>query len=110
MFDIGVGQNEAVTGGRLHGTVLRFDGFYPLPVSNRSILYLYGNAFINLRRHATVTDPLILATAPSDVTIPASNVFVVTSQPSNRDVYRIGLGVNLIELFKGGFYKKPEKK
>lgn len=110
MFDIGVGQNEAVTGGRLHGTVLRFDGFYPLPVSNRSILYLYGNAFINLRKHATVTDPLLLATAPSDVAVPASNVFVVTSQPSNRDLYRIGLGVNLIELFKGGFYKKPEKK
>jgi len=110
MFDIAVGQNEAVTGGRLHGMVMRFDGFYPLPVSNRSILYLYGNALINLRRHATVTDPLILATAPSNITVPADNVFLITSEPSNRDVYRIGVGVNLIELFKGTFNKKPEKK
>lgn len=110
IFDIGVGQNEAVTGGRLHGMVMRFDGFYPLPVSNRSILYLYGTALINLRRHATVIDPLILATAPSNVTVPADNVFIITSQPSNRDLYRIGLGVNLIELFKGSFNKKEEKK
>ena len=110
MFDIAVGQNEAVTGGRLHGMVMRFDGFYPLPVSNRSILYLYGNASINLRRHATITDPLILATAPSNITVPADNVFLITSEPSNRDVYRIGVGVNLIELFKGSFNKKPEKK
>ena len=35
--------------------VMRFDGFYPLPVSNRSIFYLYGTALINLRRHATMT-------------------------------------------------------
>jgi hypothetical protein len=110
MFDIGFGQNEAVTGGRLHGMVIRFDGFYPLPVSNRSIFYLYGNALINLRRHATITDPLILATAPSNITVPAANVFIITSQPSNRDLYRIGLGVNLIELFKGNFNKKEEKK
>jgi hypothetical protein len=110
MFDISVGQNEAVSGGRLHGMVMRVDGFYPLPVSNKSILYLYGNAYINLRRHATVTDPLILARAPSDVTVPADNVFVITNQPSNRDVYRIGIGVNLIELFRGNFSKPPEKK
>jgi len=110
IFDIAVGQNEAVTGGRLHGMVMRFDGFYPLPVSNRSIFYLYGTALINLRRHATVTDPLILATAPSNITVAADNVFVITTQPSNRDLYRIGLGVNLIELFKGGFTKKEEKK
>jgi hypothetical protein len=110
MFDIGVGQNEAVTGGRLHGMVMRFDGFYPLPVSNRSILYLYGNAYINLRRHANITDPLILATAPSDVTVPAANVFVVPNPPSSRDLYRIGIGVNLIELFRGSFNKKEEKK
>jgi hypothetical protein len=53
---------------------------------------------------------LILATAPSNTAVPADDVLVVTNPPSNRDLYRIGLGVNLIELFKGSFNKKPEKK
>jgi hypothetical protein len=110
MFDLAVGQNEAVTGGRLHGLVVRIDGVYPLPVSQRSILYLYGNASLTFRRHSTNQDPLILATAPSNITVPSPNVFQITANPSNRDLYRIGLGVNLIELFKGTFNKPKEDK
>jgi len=110
MFDITLGQNEAVTGGRLRGMIIRFDGFYPLPVSDRSILYLYGSALINLRKRAAITDPVFLTTAPSNTSFPAENVFVTTSTPSNRDLYRIGIGVNLLELFRGRFTQKPDQK
>lgn len=98
VFDFTVGQNEAVTGGVLHGMVLRLDGFYPLPVGDSSIFYLYGTSFINLRRSGNISDPLILATAPSTVTIPNDKVFVITNPPASRDYYRIGFGVNLIDL------------
>jgi hypothetical protein len=108
MLDVAVGQNEAVSGGKLRGLVLRLDGFYPLPVSDKSIFYLYGTALINLRRQATISDPVILATAPSNVTVPADNVFVITSPQSNRDVYRIGIGVNLIELFRKRYGDSPK--
>lgn len=110
MFDVTLGQNEAVTGGRLRGMIIRFDGFYPLPVSDRSILYLYGSALINLRKRADITDPIFLTTAPSNTSFPAENVFVTTSKPSNRDLYRIGIGVNLLELLRGKFTQKPDKK
>lgn len=105
MFDVVIGQNEAVSGGKLVGSVLRLDGFYPLPVSDKSIFYLFGTALINLRRQAKVTDPVLLATAPSNISVPGDNVFVITSPFSNRDFYRIGIGVNLIELFNKRFGK-----
>ncbi|HLM58655.1 MAG TPA: hypothetical protein VK422_21305 [Pyrinomonadaceae bacterium] len=99
VFDVTVGQNEAVTGGRLRGTVLRMEGFYPFPILDSSSLYLYGTGIFNLRRNPQISDPLILATAPSTVTVPNPEVFIVTSPLSNRDYYRIGIGVNFIELF-----------
>src|SRR2546426_7657850 len=42
MFDLTLGQNEAVTGGRVRGAVFRFDLFYPLPFDSARYVYLYG--------------------------------------------------------------------
>ena len=46
-----------------------------------------------------IETPLILDTAPSNILVTNDNVFVTPALQTNRDYYRIGVGVNLIELF-----------
>lgn len=75
MVDVSVGQNEAITGGGFHGTVLRVDGFYALPVSTGNFLYLSGTA--------------IFRASPR-------------SQPGDlgTDSYRVGIAVDFFQMLK----------
>ena len=41
IVDVTLGQNEAITGGRLRGTVMRVDSFYALPVTGGNFPYLF---------------------------------------------------------------------
>ena len=75
IVDVTVGQNEAITGGRLRGTVLRVDSFYALPVTGGNFLYLFGTAMVRASPRA----PGI-----------AGGV----------DSYRIGVGVDVIQMLK----------
>ena len=101
MLAIAVGQNEVVTGGKLQGVVLRTEAFYPLPFFNReqdrkgalAALYLFGTAQMHLGKSHNFT-PLILNPRP-DIAGSDPNVTIVTS-PSNRDIYRIGFGMDLV--------------
>ena len=100
-FDITFGQNEAVTGGRLRKFVVGFDGFYPLPFPDNSrFLYLFGSARFKAGGPKNIGPPFILDTAASSVTITDPKVFIADPTPTNRDTYRIGFGVDLVELFK----------
>jgi hypothetical protein len=111
IVDFAFGQNEAVTGGRFHqddgkrAWVVRLDAFYPLPIREASFLYLYGTALMKVfDAKGTPGDiPLFLDTAPGEIQITDTSVFVPSSfaQPSrvNRDYYKIGIGVNLTDLF-----------
>lgn len=119
ILDVMFGQNEAVTGGTfkndvtdLNGKVtgkkrswvLRLDGFYPLPVKKLSFLYLYGTALMKLGGGGVhITTPLFLDTAPGDVLVTSNDVFVAPNLQLNRDYYKIGVGINLLDL-------KPKKK
>jgi hypothetical protein len=120
---VSLGQNEVVTGGVMSGIVARLEAFYPLPVwgdrKNRfSSLYLFGSAQKRMSK-ATSSDPFILnpvtvmrdspcPNPPSPTSIMPcitlrdfiSNGVTVTT-PSNRDIYKIGVGVDLIRIFKG---------
>jgi|ERR1043165_532738 hypothetical protein len=103
MFDVTFGQNEAVTGGRLHKFVVGLDAFYPLPFKDkdeRKFLYLFGTAKLKAGGPKMITTPFILDTAPSNVLITDPKVFIADPVQSNRDIFRIGVGVDLIELFK----------
>jgi hypothetical protein len=75
VVDVTLGQNEAITGGRLHGTVLRVDTFYALPVTGGNFLYLFGTAMLRASPHP----------APGDTGV---------------DTYRIGVGVDVIQMLK----------
>lgn len=100
-FDVTFGQNEAVTGGRLHKFVVGLDGFYPLPFpDNKRFLYLFGSARLKAGGPKNNDTPFILATAASSVKVTDDTVFIADPTPTNRDTYRIGFGVDLFELFK----------
>jgi hypothetical protein len=74
--DVTLGQNEAITGGTLHGAVMRVDGFYALPVTGGNFLYLFGTVMVRASpRPPTVGDPGV-------------------------DSYRIGVGVDVIQMLK----------
>jgi hypothetical protein len=100
-FDVTFGQNEAVTGGRLHKFVVGLDGFYPLPFPDKNrFLYLFGSARLKAGGPKNNNTPFILATAASSVKLTDPGVFIADPVPTNRDTYRIGFGVDLFELFK----------
>ncbi len=94
-FDVTFGQDEAVTGGKRQGGVLRLDGFFPLPLSRSGLLYLFGSASLGFRP-AVFSDPLLLP--GPDTTIPTTNdkTFLFPIAPANRDLYRFGIGINLV--------------
>jgi hypothetical protein len=101
MLDITFGQSEAVTGGKLVKFVLGIDGFYPLPFPDKyRFLYLFGTAKFKVGGPKTISKPLILDTAASSVNVTDSTVFIADPISSNRDFYRIGFGVDLLELFR----------
>ncbi len=98
-LDITYGQNESVTGGRLRGGVIRLEGFYPLPYDQTRFLYLFGTVMLKPSR-TKITDPLLLQPPDPNIKVPSSQVAMVTVPQANRDYYRIGVGVDFIELVK----------
>ena len=109
MFDVTFGQNEAVTGGTFHKFVVGLDGFYSLPFGDRRFLFLFGSARFKAGGPKTKEAPFILDTAESSVLPTDSRVFLADPTPSNRDNYRLGFGVDLIEIFKAATNKKKEE-
>lgn len=101
MLDLTFGQSEAVTGGRLHKFVFGIDGFYVLPFPDQyRFLYLFGTAKFKVGGPKLSGTPFILATPASSVLVTDPTVFIADPRPTNRDVYRIGFGVDLFELFR----------
>jgi hypothetical protein len=101
MLDVTFGQSEAVTGGKLVKFVLGIDGFYPLPFPDKyRFLYLFGTAKFKVGGPKTISKPLILDTAASSVKVTDTTAFIADPVSSNRDFYRIGFGVDLLELFR----------
>jgi hypothetical protein len=98
-FDLSVGQNEFVTGGRLHGPVVRMESFFPLPYDKLKFLNLFATAQI-IPGKPNIGTPLVLQAAPADTVVPAANVALVPVPQPNRDHYRIGVGIDFIPFFQ----------
>ena len=107
-YTLMVGQDEQVTGGSLHGAVAKFDVFYPLPVRihGYNCLYLFGEADLKLARAQNFT-PFVLASAPSTITGSEPSVGIATTA-SDRDVYRIGFGIDAVGMLCAIFQGKCE--
>jgi hypothetical protein len=85
--------------------VLRVDAFYPFPIKEANFLYFFGSAYMKIGGGGVrVQNPLFLDRASGDVLITDPKVYIPSTdqqklfQP-NRDYYKIGVGINLTELF-----------
>src|SRR5262249_43187929 len=112
MYTATIGQDQAITRGRYIGPVLKFDAFYPLPISSASFVYLFGTANLAVAKPQNGTPlALQLVSQPCTATDPASasgvtcgvKVFqdsvAVHTIASSRDTYRIGVGIDAIAFF-----------
>jgi hypothetical protein len=112
-FDVTYGFDEAVTGGRIHGGVLRLEGFVPIPYAKASWIYLFGTGIFKPGGPALNTSPFLLDQAPAG-TLPTDSGAVVISTPqANRDYYRVGVGIDFINLvgnWKCNFSSDPSVK
>jgi hypothetical protein len=100
--DLTFGQNEAVTQGHLHGHVIRADGFYPLKLDKSDapvVVFLFGTVQLAASR-AKVEEPLVMSPAPATVLPSATSVALLPRSLSNRDTYRIGVGLDIISVVK----------
>jgi hypothetical protein len=103
-YEVMVGQDEAITGGVMRGAVARFSCFYPLQIPGTNdtgdqfrFLYLFGTASLRAGRGYN-HDPFILQPA-TDINGYDPGVVLITTR-SNRDTYRVGIGVDFVNLFK----------
>lgn len=97
VFDLTVGKDEAVTGGRFSNWVLRLDAVYPLPFN--PAFHIFGGANVAFGRNTT-TLPLVLEPPQTFLNLSDPHVFVQALDPPNRDTYRIGIGVDLLQIIK----------
>jgi len=103
-----LGQDASVTQGFLRGVVLKLDGTLPIPTGGGSSwLYLFGSAYMRMARNIN-QNPLILNAvqlssitppAPGEPPIPNPLVAVLPLQQPNRDYYRLGVGLNMNQVF-----------
>ena len=122
IVDFMFGQNEAVTGGKFHreipdpnnpghfinqsrAYVFRIDGFYPFPIKEANFLFFYGTAIMKVGGGgAKVTTPLFLDNPGTTIQISDPKVYIPSTdilklQQPDRDYYKIGVGINLTDLF-----------
>jgi hypothetical protein len=98
-LDITIGQDASVTRGLMQHFVFKLDGILPISIKkNSSFLYLFGSAYIRKSRNEDLA-PLILQTETATVTIPSSTVIVLPLQQPDRDFFRLGVGLNLNQVF-----------
>ena len=99
-IDLGIGQDETITGGTFHGAVFKIDGQYPFAYGPMAFIYFFGSASMRLSGNQNYA-PLVLTVPTGSMipTIPSANVTVLSLQQPNRDFYRIGIGLNLLDVF-----------
>lgn len=97
VLDLTLGQDESVTRGLLRSVVFKMDGLLPIPTGNSDWLYVFGSVYMRLNRNQN-NSPLILNTA-TGVTVPSPTVIVLPLLQPDRDYFRLGVGINLSQIF-----------
>jgi hypothetical protein len=95
-FDVTVGQNSAYSAGEVRGILLRTEAFYPLPFY--PMLHVFFSGWVHATGRNQNTTPLVLNTADSSITVESSGVQTIVQPVINRDFYRLGMGLDLIQL------------
>lgn len=100
IIDLTVGQDESVTRGRPLGIVARMEAVYPLPWYPG--LHIFGSVLTKIHGVTQVNQPFSGYTivTPASGAATDLNTFRFALQPLDRDYFRIGIGVDLIQVFK----------
>lgn len=113
-YMVTLGQDQRISGGRFHGAALRMDVFYPLPVSSKDgrwqSIFLFGTVNLRLARGAERVPEFLerVCTTAGEAGCTGLKSFAdpdvqVVMLGSNRDTYRIGIGVDLVNLLASLF-------
>jgi hypothetical protein len=99
------GQDEAITGGHLQSVVGKIDVFYPLPISGTGgaykFVYLFGNANLRLSKATSIPTFALQNPNANGVTVqPFDPNLAIITVPSKRDTYRIGAGIDMVNLIQ----------
>ena len=99
IIDLTFGRDEAVTAGHLDGWLFRIDSVYPLPWVPG--LHVFGSIYTKLARNRA-DQPFTPYTLqkPADGAATDLNTFRFGLHPLDRDYFRIGVGVDLLQLLK----------
>jgi hypothetical protein len=99
IVDLTIGQNEYVTGGRLHGSVLHTGSALPVPTVDG--LYIFGSMDLGMNFKSDEGNPQLILTPASssaNLTYLSSNVNTIPVSQPNRDRYRLGFGVDIFHI------------
>jgi hypothetical protein len=98
-IDLTFGKDEAVTAGHLSKWLFRIEANYPLPFYQG--IHVFASMYTALQGNSP-TQPYNAYTINSPATGANNdvNTFRYGLSPLNRDYYRIGIGVDLIQVFK----------
>ncbi|RXS93816.1 hypothetical protein [Silvibacterium dinghuense] len=116
-LDVAFGQNEYVTGGKMHGLVLHMGGVipFPLPIPKFDALYAFGaldselnGPMTSCTQNNTPCQQLILVPVPasSSITYLSPNVVNIPTAEPNRDRYRFGFGIDILHLLTANQQKQ----
>jgi hypothetical protein len=99
IIDITAGQDEAVTKGKLTKVLFRIEGVYPLPFVPG--FHIFGSIYTSFKKN-TQEQPFntFLINAPVSGTANDANTFRFPLPSLDRDYFRVGVGVDLIQLLK----------
>lgn len=105
MFDVMFGQNEAMTN-RMQGVILRLDGSVPIAYKKANFLYLFGSTQMKLGKNINRPIPPFFLESATNAALTNSDTAIIPIDRSpylrsNRDIFRISVGVDLFKLFKG---------
>lgn len=107
IIDLTFGRDEAVTAGRLSGWLFRIEGVYPLPWYQG--IHIFGSIYTKLAS-SRADQPFTPYTiqAPQAGAATDLNTFRYGVHLLDRDYFRVGIGVDLIQVFKKT--GQPDKK
>ncbi|MFZ0959927.1 MAG: choice-of-anchor D domain-containing protein [Terriglobia bacterium] len=94
-MDATVGQDETVTGGELRGMVLTLTGDYPVGSTG---VRIFASTYMRIARN-TNTVALNMDPVTSAVDPVSSSVVIQKTLPLDRDYFRVGIGVDIHQVF-----------
>jgi len=106
LVDFTFGQNASITAGKMRHFVFTIDSVYPMPIAKISYLYLFGSISKRILDSTVTQGPLILQPGVALTGAPTTSDLTLPLTQADRDFYRIGAGINAIQIFKALSTKK----